>query len=203
LAALLPRKRYIIILAIFVVGLLISDLTGCATHGTWYHATASAGHPTSYECQTARKEDEWQIERDGVPFYISPFHVAGGPPGVGVIAIVPANRVVKTLVQALQVTDSSGRELKGDIYLSAISYVGANVIKKKLSPKIFVLSGSKLANKRFPKTSYYFGIKLEKKLPPSFSVVLPRMEINGHNYPSLTIHFTKKPGTYYVTGVNC
>lgn len=187
-----------------LVGLLTLSFAGCSVHGVWYHPNASVGHATSHECQAAGKDDEWKLEREKVVFYISPsYPVSVAPPGIAIIAIVPVGRVVKISVEDLRVYGSKGEALKGEIYLSALNNAGVHAIKEKLPTKTLALAGSKLANERSPKTSYYFGIRLQEMPSPSFFVLLPSMEVNGHIYPPLKIRFTKKPGQYFVMGINC
>lgn len=73
----------------------------------------------------------------------------------------------------------------------------------RLSKDVRYLSGSEYATKDAPNTYYFIALILKGLPPSSLDAVLPRMEINGHKYPPLTIHFTKETGTYFMTSINC
>lgn len=188
-------------LGFLLIGLLPFALSGCGpVYSTWYRPTALIGYATNGERVKVGKNDEWVLKRQGVTFRIF-VSSAKGNTGIDIIARIPYNRTVKANFNNLQVYGSSQNKLKGDFSGNASGYNIGIPDVYKFSSDIKELSGSKYATKRVPATYYYFGLTMHGALPPTLEVFLPRMEINGNSYPSLTIHFTKKSGWYFLNGV--
>lgn len=180
-------------------------LLGCGPmHSIWYHPDAAVGYATNSECLRAGKNDEWVLKRQGVTIDIRPTLPRAGYMGaIGVSLHVPADLVVDSEVKRFLALGQAGDKLKGNFTVYASNYINGNYVNHTLSSNLHYLSGSRLATKSKPFTNYSFGLTKLEVLPTSFDVVLPRMEINGHKYPPLTIHFTKKPGWYFLEGINC
>ncbi len=184
---------------------VVFALAGCGlVHGVWYHVTASVGYASNSECLRAGKNDEWVLKRQSVTTYVRlSLPRAGYTGAIGVNLHVPAGSAVDSEVKRFLARDQVGNKLAGNFTVYASNYIDGSYVKLALSSNAHYLSGSKLATKHRPFTDYSFGLTGLKALPTSFDVFLPRMEINGHNYPPFTIHFTKKPGWYFLEGINC
>lgn len=181
---------------------MVIMISGCAVHESWYHPQSLQGHSKSGQCGTAGKKDVWVLERENVDFGVNVSAAKPGYRGQAVVISlkVPASRTVEMWINAIQVSNKKGRNLISHFFVSS-GYVEGNSVR--LPKDIHFLSGSTYATKRVPNTYYVVSMILKKELPSVINIELPRMEINGHEYPPLTIHFTKKPGTYFVMGVNC
>lgn len=189
------------LLWLIAMSLLVSS---CTSQGTWYQPRSSEGYAENGQCGTSGRENEWVLNRQGVKFSVTRLTpVAVSPPGVAVVVSVPANIFVEMSVKDIRVKAPDGRELQGEKSLVAIGRENSKIVKNEISIDTQVLYGSKLSSKRYPTTDYFFNLRLQDSLPDFFSVVLPYMEINGYEYPPLTIHFTKKTDTYFVLGINC
>ncbi|MGH7240462.1 MAG: hypothetical protein ACREHG_10440, partial [Candidatus Saccharimonadales bacterium] len=150
------------------------------------------------------RNNEWVINREGVTLrvYVMPSSKKDDEASINISMNVPKNRVVKPQFGSLRIYGPSGEELHGDFY-GVASGIAVGLGVYRFDENTNLLSGSRFAMKYSPSTVYDFGVTLKENLPSSLDVVLPLMEINGHEYPPLTIHFTKKTGTYYVVTINC
>jgi hypothetical protein len=158
------------------------------------------------QCGTAGLNNKWVIKREGVILsaVVLPHPIERDEALINIGLTVPKDRVVKSPFGDLRAYGPSGEELQTNFRGGTISYGAAGLVHHyKINEGVKVLKGSKFATKQIPSTSYGFALILKGKLPPSLNVVLPHMEINGHEYPPLTIHFTKKYGTYYLVTFNC
>lgn len=190
--------------AIFAIQPLL--VTACAVHAVWYVPDAPVGHVTSFQCGTAGLDNKWIIKREGVVF-----GVAVLPPAndhrkalINVGMSVPKNRIVRSSFGNLRAYGPSGEQLQGGFVGNASPSVSSGSTHiYRFNDAVTELRGSMFSTKEIPQTTYYFGLTLENSLPARLDVILPDMEINGHEYPPLTIHFTKKTGAYYVVTPNC
>lgn len=181
-------------------------VTACAVHGVWYVPHATVGHVTSFQCGTTGLNNKWVMKREGVILtaVVLPHPVGSDKAEIAIGLTIPKDRVVKSPLGDLRAYGSSGEELQANFIGGTTYYDPAGVAHYyKINEGVKVLKGSKFATKESPSTGYGFGLTLKEKLSPTLDVVLPHMEINGHEYPPLTIHFTKKTGTYFVTAINC
>lgn len=183
--------------ALLFIGIL-SFLPGCAFHGAWYRPDAPVGHVENRECTTV--SSQWVFKRQGVVFNVG-ISPATGPykASIGVNVDVPAGSVVRSLFEKLRAYDASGSELKADFGIYAFFYgVNGEFIKNELPQKTYSIIGSAYSTKRTPHAHYNYGLTMKGELPDSLDVVIPRMEVDGRNYPQLTIHFVRKTGAYYM-----
>ncbi|MGH8428475.1 MAG: hypothetical protein ACRES7_10940 [Gammaproteobacteria bacterium] len=184
---------------------IVLALTGCGpVHGVWYHASAPIGYASNSECLRVGKNDEWVLKRQGVTIYVRvSLPTAGYAGAIGVNLHVPAGLAVDSEIKNFLARDRAGNKLAGNFTVYTSNYIDGSYVNTALSSNVHYLSGSKFATKHKPFTDYFFGLTGLDALPTSFDVFLPRMEINGHAYPPLTIHFEKKPGWYWLEGINC
>lgn len=184
----------------FVATLLLCIATAACipVAANFYKPSSSEnGEITNYACDGAGgAPNSLSIRRDNVRLVIG---VLMPPPPEGILRLfIPRGTTVQIETEKVQVVDSAGSVIGryGGATVFDWKKSGARAVKK-LAPSVNLLTGNQYTSDKYPSALYHVWLELKAPVPNTFYIKVPKMEINGTEYPAFSVRFQRIHETYF------